>query len=268
MKKLIVLLMIMFLLAGCSGKKSDNSLPAKPESTETMTSINDPLEKFYGTWRTSAIYTSNVRFDMEQIEALGEGKTFDMIFVINENGKLIAYSSYYDQFEEQEWIKGENNNSIIIGDLEFFIEDKELVMTVDEEKIYMAKISDRQDRNYLDELLKEENRQEESQTVEEPKPESEPEEESVSESVIRPEVKEAIDAYETFIDEYCEFMKKYSESDGTNLSILSDYMTFMSKLEDYSEKMDAMENDLTDAEYWYYIEVLNRCNEKMLKAAS
>ena len=63
-------------------------------------------------------------------------------------------------------------------------------------------------------------------------------------------------------------MKKYSESDGTDLSILTDYFTFMSKLENYSDKMDAMEDDLTDAEYWYYIEVLNRCNEKMLKAAS
>ena len=62
--------------------------------------------------------------------------------------------------------------------------------------------------------------------------------------------------------------QKYSESDGADLSILTDYVTFMSKLEDYSDKMEAMENDLTDAEYWYYIEVLNRCNEKILKAVS
>ena len=169
---------------------------------------------------------------------------------------------------------GENNDSIIIGDLQLFMEEDELVMNADEDKLYLVKISERQDRDYLDELLESEKNNEDTKPTEEPEPEpemesaQEQEQESASENTIRPEVKEAIDAYETFVDEYCEFMKKYSESNGTDLSILTDYFTFMSKLENYSDKMDAMEDDLTDAEYWYYIEVLNRCDEKMLKAAS
>ena len=274
MKKLITLLMIVLLLAGCSGRKSNDSpITAKPEQPAVKPAAEDPSEKYYGTWRSSAVYTNDVRFDMEQITALG-GEAFDLIFIINRDGKVVAYSSYYNQIEEVTWTMGENNDSIIIGDLELFMEEDELVMNADEDKLYLAKISERQDRDYLDELLEEEKNNEDTKPTEEPEPEpelesaQEQEQESASENTIRPEVKEAIDAYEAFVDEYCEFMKKYSESDGTDLSILTDYFTFMSKLENYSDKMDAMEDDLTDAEYWYYIEVLNRCNEKMLKAAS
>ena len=272
MKKLTALLMIVLLLAGCSGRKSsDSPTTATPKQPAVKPVAEDPSEKYYGTWRSSAVYTNDVRFDMEQITALG-GEAFDLIFIISRDGKVVAYSSYYDQIEEVTWAMGENNDSIIIGDLELFMEEDELVMNADEDKLYLAKISERQDRDYLDKLLESEKNNEDTELVEEPEPEPEyeleQEEESVSENTIRPEVKEAIDAYETFVDEYCEFMKKYSESDGTDLSILTDYFTFMSKLENYSAKMDAMEDDLTDAEYRYYIEVLNRCNEKMLKAAS
>ena len=107
---------------------------------------------------------------------------------------------------------------------------------------------------------------EETEPIEEEVAEEEPvvEEETVSEDTIRPDVKEAIDAYEAFIDEYCEFMSKYEES---NPAMLLEYMQLIGKLESYSSKMDAMEEDLTDAEYWYYYEVINRCNEKILKVA-
>ena len=268
MKKLITFIIVIILLAGCSGKKNDDSSSVtKPELTAVKPVTKDPFEEFYGTWRTSAIYANGARFNREQLQAMGGLDTFDLIFVFNKDGSVAAYSAYYNQIETEEWTKGENNDSIILGDMELFIEEDEIVMIVDEEKLYMEKISDRQDRDYLNELAAAETKEEETQPTEEPESKPEQEESSVSENTIRPEVKEAIDAYESFIDEYCEFMKKYSESDGTDLSILTDYVTFMAKLEDYSDKMDVMEDDLTDAEYWYYIEVLNRCNEKLLKAS-
>ena len=109
---------------------------------------------------------------MEQVAALG-GDSFDLIFIISEDSKVIAYSSYYDQIEEEAWTKGENGNSIIIGDLELFTEKDELVMNADAEKFYLAKISDRQDKGYLDELLEEENGKED--TLPAVEPENEPE---------------------------------------------------------------------------------------------
>ena len=116
--------------------------------------------------------------------------------------------------------------------------------------------------------LKPETPIEETTEIQEEEPTVEPEEteETVTEDTIRPEVKEDIDAYEAFIDEYCEFMVKYEESDGTDPGLLLEYMQMFGKLESYTSKMDAMEEDLTDAEYWYYYEVINRCNEKLLKA--
>ena len=38
------------------------------------------------------------------------------------------------------------------------------------------------------------------------------------------------------------------------------------KVTNYSNKGMALEDDLNDAEYAYYLEVLNRCNGKMIKA--
>ena len=68
MKKLIALLMIVLLLAGCSGRKSNDSpITAKPEQPAVKPAAEDPSEKYYGTWRSSAVYTNDVRFDMEQI---------------------------------------------------------------------------------------------------------------------------------------------------------------------------------------------------------
>lgn len=81
---------------------------------------------------------------------------------------------------------------------------------------------------------------------------------------MRPEFKEAMDSYEDFFDEYCNFMKKYSES-SDDLSLLADYTNYMSKYADTMAKLDALENeDLNDAEMKYYIEVMNRINEKLL----
>ncbi len=99
----------------------------------------------------------------------------------------------------------------------------------------------------------------------ETQPEPAPEPEKVDNNAIRPDVKEAIDSYEAFIDTYCEFMKK---ADYGDMAWLAEYAKYMSKLSDYEKKMDAIkEKDLTKAENDYYLEVLMRCSKKMLDAA-
>ncbi len=90
--------------------------------------------------------------------------------------------------------------------------------------------------------------------------------EAVADDVIRPEIKEAIDSYEAFIDEYCAFMAKYDVSD---LSMLSQYAKLVASEAEMSRKFDALEeNDLTTAEENYYTEVSMRCTQKMLEAMS
>lgn len=91
----------------------------------------------------------------------------------------------------------------------------------------------------------------------------------VPENGIRPEIKEAIDSYEAFVDEYVEFMSTYSDSSSTDvMDMLTEYYDYLQKANDMSAKFDAIEDmDLTDEELSYYLEVQLRCSEKMLKVA-
>ncbi|MBR3001844.1 MAG: hypothetical protein IKF39_12670 [Oscillospiraceae bacterium] len=114
----------------------------------------------------------------------------------------------------------------------------------------------------------------EQQEVKETETEPEKQEETVSEEKeedtvqtgIRPEIKEAIDSYETFINSYCEFMESY---DSTNLTMLAKYTELMTTYVDVTEKFEAMEDqDLNDEELKYYTEVSLRCSSKLLEVSS
>ena len=135
----------------------------------------------------------------------------------------------------------------------------------------------KEEQSMLEELRKEAAKEEsskeesskESEPEEEPEPEPEPEEEPEEEapaSGIRPEIKEAIDAYEAFVDEYCAFIETVNE-DPTNAELLAAYIEYVDKLEEEERKMDALDKDLTEEEEDYYIEVLDRCNKKIMETA-
>lgn len=83
---------------------------------------------------------------------------------------------------------------------------------------------------------------------------------------MRPAFKEAMDSYEEFMTEYCEFIKKYSESDGTDLSLLTDYADYMRSYADMMRDFEAWEDgDLNTVELTYYIDVQTRVNKKLLE---
>ena len=85
---------------------------------------------------------------------------------------------------------------------------------------------------------------------------------------MRKEIKEAMDSYEDFIDEYIIFMKKYSNSNGTDTELLKDYSTYMSK---YTKAVEAFEewedDDLNSKEEAYYLKVQTRVSKKLLEVA-
>ena len=81
---------------------------------------------------------------------------------------------------------------------------------------------------------------------------------------IRPKVKEAIDSYEAFYDEYIAFMKKYQSADSSDLlGMMTDYLNMIEKESEMADKMDALEDDMNDAELEYYLEVTTRVMQKM-----
>ena len=70
---------------------------------------------------------------------------------------------------------------------------------------------------------------------------------------MRPEFKEAMDSYEAFYDEYCEFMKKYN-ANPTDTELISSYGDIMTEMVEMTEKFEAWEeNALNTAELKYDI---------------
>lgn len=102
-----------------------------------------------------------------------------------------------------------------------------------------------------------------------PAPASTPETKSTAESEIRPEVRDFLDAYESCMNEYVDFMQKYTSADPTSMvGMMVDYARIMARYSEFAEKMDAFdESELTSAELSYYLEVTNRVNQRLLSVA-
>ncbi len=79
--------------------------------------------------------------------------------------------------------------------------------------------------------------------------------------------KQVMDDYEKFMDDYIAFMEKYSSS-GNPVSMAADYAKMMADYSTMTAKIDAIDEDsLTEEDYLYYIEVVNRVNEKLANAS-
>ena len=106
----------------------------------------------------------------------------------------------------------------------------------------------------------------EAEPTAEPTPEPQT---AVAENEIRPEVREFLNAYEAFMDEYVDFMQKYLNSDPTSMvSMMGDYYGILARYTEFEEKIDAFdESELTNAELAYYLEVTSRVSQKLLSVA-
>ena len=106
----------------------------------------------------------------------------------------------------------------------------------------------------------------EPEETEEPAETEEPTEEPTKEPAgVSADFKAAMDKYEAFIDEYITFIKKYEE-EGRPLSMLSEYTELMTQYTEFAETMAAYNGDnLSAADYAYYIEVMGRVSQKLLE---
>lgn len=117
---------------------------------------------------------------------------------------------------------------------------------------------------------------EESGTQQEEEPstdteESQPSDEEKADELVdgmRPEFKEAMDSYEAFYDEYCEFLEEYSKN-PTDVALLKKYTDFLSKTQEMEEKFEAWDdNEMNSAELKYYTEVHQRIMQKLLEVST
>ena len=108
-----------------------------------------------------------------------------------------------------------------------------------------------------------------SDTAEPSEPESSETETDTVELVdgMRKDFKDAMDSYETFMDGYVAFMKKYNDNPN-DPSLLVDYLDYMSKYADVVDKFDKWESeDLNNTELAYYIDVQARVSKNLLEVA-
>lgn len=103
------------------------------------------------------------------------------------------------------------------------------------------------------------------QTEPEPAAQSQQEQTAAPEpaSGIRPDVKEAIDSYESFMNEYVSFMIRYEDNED-DTAFLMEYLSLMQKMSDWSETMDSLEKEFTDEENMYFLEAQMRVNGLLL----
>lgn len=90
----------------------------------------------------------------------------------------------------------------------------------------------------------------------------------VNNAGIRPEFQEAMDAYEDFYNEYCDFLEKYYKN-PSDLKLLAKYGEMLIKV----EKMDSTfeewnSEEMNDEELKYYLDVNNRVMKRLLDANS
>lgn len=78
-------------------------------------------------------------------------------------------------------------------------------------------------------------------------------------------LKAFLDSYEAFMDEYVAFMKKYNLDTDNAIGMPADYTKIMARYTEFEtaiDKYDSDEMSVEDAKY--YLDVVNRCNQKML----
>ena len=81
---------------------------------------------------------------------------------------------------------------------------------------------------------------------------------------IRPEIKEAIDAYEQFFRDYCDFIDHYDSADTVQAM---KYLTMMASYTENMDKLEALESDLNAAETVYYEQAMLRIDAMLLHTA-
>lgn len=89
---------------------------------------------------------------------------------------------------------------------------------------------------------------------------------SKNSDVVDPKLKEFLDSYEAYMDEYIAFMKKMND-DPTNASLLTEYTKMMVKYNEFAQAIEKYDTEkMSTADSAYYLEVMARVNKKLMDA--
>lgn len=108
--------------------------------------------------------------------------------------------------------------------------------------------------------------EQQGQVAEEP-PAAEPEADAAPEETAdtsSADFRATMDAYEAFINDYCDFMETYNSDSANAVSMLADYTTMMANYAEMSEQIEAIDTDTLSADdLAYYTEVMARVAQRL-----
>ena len=256
MKKILALMLAMVIclsLWACSKEKNDipETTHQMLQETEANKVVTEPTKAFKpetdlpGTWKATYVVVDGVELTVAEVSRMGEFRFENCYMVFKTGGKV-----YFSPDERlYDWSCTED--TAMVDGMECSIVEGKIIMESERFSLIWEKVSDSQDLTDLPE----------NQTEPSTEPSTEPMETSLG---MRPEFKEAMDAYKEFYDEYCDFMVKYKEN-PTDLTLLTQYGKLMNEVLEMDEAFKAWgKEELNDAELKYYLEVNNRVMQKMI----
>ena len=248
-------------LFGCSGSKTSASSAAEESSSPTE------FATYIGTWDFTSITMDGKTYTESQLDDARK-KGFEFFVNINEDGTWLLCLADERGVVEGTWSEGDDGKLAFANDGDSV---GSFVFDGDRAKFLGQSLKKSGEVKVPPKARDASSGQAESSSATEPEPEPEPEAEPAEEAAadsgeVSPDVKEALDSYEQVMDEYVDFMKRYKES-GNAVSMLSEYTEMLQKYTDFSAKIEAMDtNNMSKADYAYYIEVTSRVSQKLLEA--
>lgn len=273
MKKAIsFILSAAMILTFCScGAKT--SVPTEPvqriETTQPSETQNQPQtseDSLFGTWTVTNCDVDGVNYTMDELLALSPdtwSSTAAMGIVIKEGGKAIQIlesgTNVLDWALSQDTFTMDNIEMQYANQTLSYRYNDSIIMNFN-------KTSDSQSFVDSDDTNPTETIPDEIPVEPEVMPEATPEVADDLVDGMRPEFKEAMDAYEAFYDEYCDFMVKFNDN-PSDLTLVLEYTQMLSRLADMNSSFESWdEGEMNDAELKYYLEVNNRVVQKMIDA--
>lgn len=272
MKKVIPILsalMVLLALTACAGKAT------KPT--------------YVGNWELDHVVIDGTAYTRAELKAIGQDA--NMKLLLKENGK--AFLTVDTDSEVLNW--SETKNGIQVGNAKFSMEDGLLCGGTDDAIVYFKKVPEsRLNEEQADKAMQEAETKSPETTAPATEATTEPTVEATTEPTtaptteatteptteattvppteataelidgMRPEFKEAMDAYEAFYKEYCELLKKCT-ANPTDFSILGQYANMLTKADEVDKAFKKWdESDLNSEELKYYLDVNNRVLKMMV----
>lgn len=260
MKKVfIAILTIALLLSACGSRKPVESIP-----TETTPAETAPI--YPGTWKLDHVLMGNSEVSQAELEA-ASNEIANTQLILKDGGK--AYMVIGPQNGFLDW--SETSSGIQLASYALIYENGYLALSIDDNNVLLfQKVSDSQLIENVDEStadIPETSTPDESLSEEtEVAPSTDvttPESTDALVDGMRPAFKEAMDAYEAFYNEYCDFLSKYAQN-PTDFSLLGQYAGMLSKAGEMDEAFkEWKEDDMNSAELQYYLEVNSRVLQKL-----